>query len=192
MDRDGTDDIIDPDQFEQFGTEGGDDGTDRTDQDRIHDGRGERFGGDRDQAGQGPVEAIGEIGLAASEDQREHIGRHHTAGCRHIGIGEDLGDGDRIGRRAERQLGGAVKAEPAEPEQECAQGRQRQRRGLHRAGIGSEASRTGTQQDGTGQGGPATGRVNQRRTGEVGEAELGIKPAAAPFPGALDRVDRGR
>src|SRR3546814_1838803 len=73
-----------------------------------------------------------------------------------------------------------------------AQGGQRQVGARHRvdAAVGAVLALAGTEDDGAGQRRPAAHRMDDGGTGEVGEADL-REPAAAPGPGALDRVDDG-
>ena len=92
-----------------------------------------------------------------------------------VGVDEDLGDIAGIRNRADGKLRGAVEAEPAEPQDEGTENGERDVGARHRmngAVSGIVFARTRPENKRTGQSGPAANRVNQRRTGEVGEAHF--------------------
>ncbi|MNQ98641.1 hypothetical protein D3C85_1143450 [compost metagenome] len=189
MYRDGTDRIIDLQAIE------GDDGVDHqgpgqgADQAGKQRAGGGRVGGDGDQTAEGAVEDHGEIRLAPGElaDQQ---GADHTGGRGGVGVDEHGANGGGVSGAGERQLGATVEAEPAHPEDQGAQGRERQ----VGAGDGMDLpllaifAATGAEQQHGGQGGGGTRQVDDAGAREVGEARL-FQEAAAPAPVALDGVD---
>ena len=146
-------------------------------------------GGDAHQAGQGRVEGHGHIRLAVAEPGEEHGGQGgHGRG--QVRVKEDQGSaGDQpVAVHADR--GGAVEAEPAEPEDEHAQGGDGKVMAENRPGLsvlsvladaGSEHLRADQRAD-------AADHMHGRGAGKVMEAHFG-QPAAAPDPVAGDRIN---
>jgi hypothetical protein len=118
-------------------------------------------------------------------EPRDEDGGHGAGGGGHGGGHEHQGDGRGVG--GEHRA--AVEAEPAEPEQERADGGQRQvvaEDGSH-AAVGVYLPRRGSEKDGHHQRAPAAHGVDEGRAGEVVEAQL-LEEAAAPHPAARDGV----
>ncbi len=187
--RDGTDRIIDLHAIE------GDDGVDHQGTGEGADQAGEqragggRVGGNGDQAAEGAVEDHGEIRLAPGElaDQQ---GADHTGGRGGVGVDEDGADGGGVSGAGERELGAAVEAEPAHPQDQGAQGRQRQvgaGDGVDLALLAIFAT-TGAEQQHGGEGSGGARHVHDAGAREVGEARL-FQEAAAPGPEAFHGVD---
>ena len=114
-------------------------------------------GSNADQSGQNTVQGHRQVRFLEDDPGGEH--RPDPAG-RSGNTGSDQGQGHEIG--VARQNGTAVKAEPAQPQQEDANGGQR-----HIAGqdgpnptVFHILPHPGSQQHGSGQGSPATDRVD--------------------------------
>src|SRR5690606_7122916 len=97
---------------------------------------------------------------------------------------------DRRPARVRAQHGAAVEPEPTEPEEKHADRRERHvaaRDRGHRPVL-AVLTEPRSEHGGTHQGAPATDGVDDRGAREVVEPHL-VQPAAAPLPGAGDRVD---
>ena len=186
----GADDVIDLHLVEHRNGEDNQRATDAADNDGLPVGIDIRPGRDGDQSADRTVQRHRQIDLAVADLCQRHRD-DDTGGGRDVGIGIDDGDFRRLGRAAQGQGGAAVEAEPAEPQDECAQRGERQvgaGHRLNRAGAAVLAS-TRAEQASAGKRRPSTGRMHQRGAGIVAEAHP-VQPAAAPNPGRLDRIDQ--
>ena len=149
-------------------------------------------GGDGHQTGQRTVQGHGDIGLAVTQPGEDH---GHTGGHRsgQVGVEADqTGHGHgSVGGQAQGRA--AVEAEPAEPQDEHAQGTGCQV--VAGDGVGLAVlvvlADAGAQHPGTQQGDDAAHVVHGCGTGKVMEAHA-LQPAAAPHPVAADGVDHQR
>ncbi len=87
--------------------------------------RRQRFCRDGDQAGERAVQRHRQIGLAEPE-ARQQQREDEAAGSRHVGVDEHERDGVGFADIGNLQLRAAVEAEPAEPQDQRAERRQRQ------------------------------------------------------------------
>jgi hypothetical protein len=140
------------------------------------------------QAREAAVERHADIGLAEHDPAGGSRGERGSRGG-HVGRDGDFGDGEAID--AHRAAG--IKAEPAEPQDQAADGG-----GRHVvAGNGVDLailailSDAWPKHDDAGQGRPAADRVHLRAAGEIDEATV-CQPAATPDPVADDGINADR
>ena len=187
MDRYGADGVVDLDAVEERDGEADDEARGGPDDHRAEGsdvGAGSR---DRDKPGQRAVDAHGEVGLPEHRPGGE-ARRDHAGGGGEVGRDGDARDGVRVGGHGAAR----IEAEPAEPEDEAAQGDEGHamaRDGRHLSAPAVFAQ-PGSQDDDSGEPGPSADRVNDGRAGEVEEAQF-AEPATAPDPVSLDGVDDG-
>lgn len=183
MDGERTDRVVEVEPVEAHDRGDHDDAGDEADDDRRAHAHAVRAGRDADQTGQAAVHGHGEVGVVQHDLAGEHAGDDRGAGGDH-GVHEHEADLARIGV----QGGRAVETEPAEPEQEDADGHERHvvaHDGHHLAVDVLADARS--EQDHAGERGPAADAVHEGGAGEIVEVQ-GVQPAAAPAPRADDRV----
>ena len=146
-------------------------------------------GGDGHQTGQRTVEGKGDIGLAVAHPADDQRG-HRSQSRRQVGVEADEARGNHRVIAGHADGRAAVKAEPAEPQDENTQGHGGQVVAgdspcLAVLAIFADA---GTEHPGTQAGGNTAHKVDRRGTGEIMEAQLS-QPAAAPDPVAGNGID---
>ena len=148
-----------------------------------------RPGGDGDEAADGAVQHREQVHAPENGLRGEKDG-DATRRRREICADEHVAHRHRIDRALDHEHRAAVEPEPAEPQDEDAQGDQRDvggRRGLD-AAVFAELPAPRAYDDYARKRRPSPGRVHDGGTGEIAEAQLG-EPASAPRPGAHQRVD---
>ena len=155
----------------------------------LHGRRRQRFSRDRNQAGQRTVERHREIGFAEPEPGQQQ-GEHRPPAAAMLVLTNTSATAVGFADIGDLQFGAAVKAEPAQPEDQGAERRERQvaaRDGVDLALLAVLAFACAQQQHaGQGRGGAA--HVHDTGTREI-EKPSRVEKAAAPFPVTLHRVD---
>ena len=149
-------------------------------------------GGNRDQPGNRAVQACEQV-HAAKDRSRDDEGNDHAGRRRKIRVDQDMAHRHRIGGAAQCQLRPAVKPQPAEPQDEHAECHYEDiGRGCRLDGtVPSEFPQSRADNQDTRERRPATGAVDNGRTGEVLESHC-AQPPASPCPGAHNGVDDSR
>ena len=161
-----------------------DDSGDGSDDDGGGDADAIRPCRDSDEPGETPVQCHGKVGLFQDEHARKHC-RHDSCGGAERRCDQHIGDHSRIGV----QDGAAVESEPAEPEHEHPD--RRQRHAVSHDGHAvpvHEFADARSEQNHSGEGSPAADTVDKGRSGEVMKFHL-VEESASPSPGPDHRVD---
>jgi len=191
--RDGTDNIVDLELVEKRHGQDHEHAAYTTNQHGLAHAWHQRLCSDRHEAANGTVEDHGCINLAFVHYRSGDHRREHAANSRHVRVGEDVRHRVDVCRRTCSQLRGAVKAEPAEPEDESTQRGKRDVRTRHRVDLLSEIlAGTRTDNDGADECRPAAHGMDKCGAGKVREAPDAVEITGAPFPGYDDWIDEGR
>ena len=120
------------------------------------------------------------------------IAARTAGGRRQVGVGQNVAQRHGVSRTAESELRATVEPKPAEPEDEDAKRHRRHVGGRRRldAAVGAELALPRADDESTGKGRPAAGRMHDGGAGEILEAHL-VEPALAPRPGADHGIDEG-
>ena len=191
VDRDGADRVVHVDLVEEEHAEDDEyaaDGADEQGRVRRHEVAGR---GDRDEARERAVQGHREIGLAHDDPGGDERGAGSGAG------GEVRGHRDAADRADAGGVARGVEAEPADPEEEDAERAEDEAvaRDRVRLAVMTVLADARAEHHRAREGQPAADRVDDRRTGEVVEAQ-GLDPTdgfrtvqTAPHPVARHRVD---
>ena len=190
MNRHRANHVVNLDDLQQLDTAGTDRAADNADYhgpEVGHDVGSGRYG---NQTGQAAVEANQQV-YATKHQPGQSDGGDHAGRCGQIGVHEDVAHTHRVACRAQGQLGTAVETEPAEPQDEYAQGDQYHvgRRSGSNLPVGTEFAESWADHQRAGQGSPAAGAVDDGGAGEVLETHLS-EPSAAPGPRADDGIQQ--
>ena len=185
VDGECADRVVEAELVEEEDGEDDDDAGDGADDGGGGDADAVGSGGDADESGEAAVEGHGEVRVLEKELAGDHAGDERGGGGDH---GVDEGERDDLGVGVEG--GGAVEAEPSEPEEEDADGGDGHVVSHDGHGLAVDVlADAGTEEHDAGEGGPAADGVDERGAGEVMEVHVG-EPAAAPAPGADERIDQ--
>ncbi len=185
--------VIDPEPaVHECNRRNDDQATNEADDRREQRGGRQRLRGDRDQAGQRAVQRHREIGLAEPQSGENERG-DKTTGSRHVRVDEDQCDGVRLADVGHLQLRTAVEAEPSEPQDQCAERRERQVGSRNRVHLSPRTvfAFTRAENQHAGQRRRCTAHVHHARTREVQETQF-VEESATPLPEALHGVNEAR
>ncbi len=115
------------------------------------------------QAGQSSVQAHQKVNAPEHQPRQRQRGKHSGRRCQ-VRIDQNVAHGNSVGSRTQGELRPAVESEPAEPQDEHAQGHQHNvgRWGEPGRAVPTELAQPGADDQRAGQSGPAAGAVNYR------------------------------